>query len=124
MLKHSRNITTCRYISVIKRTEKSKAVSDYIKDYLEDNPFKSEVTLQEMSKEPWLYDANLTKEEQMYWKLKDQCHVCRISPRFHRDDCAWSHNQLMFAELELVDKTHLQIDLAVGEILKNYKKNV
>jgi len=30
----------------------------------------------------------------------------------------------MFAELELVDKTHLQIDLAIGNILKDFKKNV
>ena len=124
MLKHLRNITTCRYISVIEKTAKSKEVSNYIREYLEDHPFRNEVTLQEMSREPWLYDSDLTDEERMVWKIKDKCHVCRIPPRFHRDDCPWSHNQLMFAELELVDKTHLQIDLAIGNILKDFKKNV
>ena len=109
---------------MIERTDKSKEVSNYIKEYLEDHPFKNEVSLQEMSREPWLYDADLTDEERMVWKIKDQCHVCRTPPRYHRDDCPWSHNQLMFAELELVDKTHLQIDLAIGNILKDFKKNV
>jgi hypothetical protein len=124
MLKHSKNIITCRYIPVIEKTELSNKVSEYIKDFLEDNPQHSGISLQEMSKEPWLHDPDLTDEERMYWKIKDQCHVCRIPPRFHRDDCPWSHNQLMFAELEKVDRHHLHIDLAIGGILKNFKKNV
>ena len=81
-------------------------------------------TANEWLHKAWLYDSDLTDEERMVWKIKDKCHVCRIPPRFHRDDCPWSHNQLMFAELELVDKTHLQIDLAIGNILKDFKKNV
>ena len=43
---------------MIEKTAKSKEVSNYIRDYLEDHPFKNEVTLQEMSREPWLYDSD------------------------------------------------------------------
>jgi len=61
---------------VIEKTAKSKEVSNYIREYLEDHPFRNEVTLQEMSREPWLYDSDLTDEERMVWKIKDKCHVC------------------------------------------------
>lgn len=120
MLKHSNNITTCRYIQVIKKTETSQKVSSYIQDYLEDNPQQSQKSLTEMSKEPWLYDHNLTHEEAMIYKLKGNCHVCGYDPHYHRDDCPWSANQLMFAELEKVDRSISIVDFAVSKIIEDY----
>jgi hypothetical protein len=54
--------------------------------------------------------------------MKGVCHVCHIDPNHHRDDCPWSHNQLMFAELERVDQNHFKIDIEVGKILAQLKK--
>ena len=53
-----------------------------------------------ISLNPWLYDDALTKEECMMWKLKNTCHVCGISVKYHRDDCAFSAPQLSFAAIK------------------------
>jgi hypothetical protein len=53
-----------------------------------------------ISREPWLYDESLTDEERMLWKMKQKCHVCRIDPRFHRDDCEWSSVQLTWGNMD------------------------
>jgi len=107
---------------VIRKTKVSQQVSEYIQDFMDDNPVYSNATLLEMSKEPWLYDYHMSKEEAMMWKMKGVCHVCHIDPNHHRDDCPWSHNQLMFAELERVDQNHFKIDIEVGKILAQLKK--
>ena len=52
-----------------------------------------------ISLNPWLYDDALTEEECIMWKLKDTCHVCGMSVKFHRDDCAFSYSQLCFASI-------------------------
>ena len=125
-------ITELRYTSVTIRVEqevidrvKKIGISEYIKELLADHDF-GEITNAQISSEPWLYDPELTHEEAMFYKLKDKCHVCGISPRFHRDDCPYSRNQLYFAELEKADMglTHINhyINAIIGELNLNLHK--
>ena len=64
-----------------------------------------------ISANPWLYDDELSKEEQIYWKLKDVCHKCGYKTRYHREFCVYSaSNMLMatfntFADLSFSDLT-------------------
>ena len=52
-----------------------------------------------------------------------------MSAKHHRDDCTWSMQQLMFAELEQGDKFYFYLDLIfqdpnVQEKMKRIKKDV
>jgi len=119
-------ITELRYISVTIRVEQDVidrvrkiGITEYIKELLEDHNF-DELNNSDVSLEPWLYDPAISHEEAMFYKLKDKCHVCGVSPRFHRDDCPYSMNQLYFAELEKHDLglTHINhyINALIGEL--------
>ena len=61
----------------------------------------------------------------MFYKLKDKCHVCGISPRFHRDDCPYSMPQLHFAELDRHDIALGNINSYINSIIGEFKlKNI
>jgi hypothetical protein len=78
-------------------------LKQWVKDYLDDHDGDT-IAWEKISKDPWLYDTNVTLEEAMILKLKDQCPRCGISARFHRDDCEFSMQQLMFREMESADR--------------------
>lgn len=86
----------------VKERIEAIGINGYVKELLADHDY-SELSPTEVSRNPWLYDPLLTPEEMMFWKLKGNCHVCKISARHHRDDCCFSANQLMFRELENLD---------------------
>lgn len=105
MLKPLLTITTSRYIPVNDRVAdrvEQIGVTEYVKQLLEEHDY-TELEPYKVSRDPWLYDPRLTPEEIVYWKLKGVCHECKISARHHRDDCCFSANQLMFAQLENID---------------------
>jgi hypothetical protein len=106
MLTPLQTITTSEYIQVtnkkIKERIESIGINGYVKELLADHDY-GELDPTEVSRNPWLYDPQLSDEETMFWKLKGDCHVCKISVRHHRDDCCFSANQLMFREYENVD---------------------
>ena len=68
-----------------------------------------------------LYDNTVTLEQAMILKLKDQCPRCGISARFHRDDCEFSMQQLMFRELESADRGIIYFELLNWELMKKLK---
>lgn len=116
-------MTTKAEQQVIDRVKRI-GISAYIKEVLEDHDFKIDNQL--ISKEPWLFDPELTDEERMLYKLKGKCHVCGLDTKFHRDDCPYSMNQLYFAELETIDGNlkHINtyINSIIGELNFNIKK--
>ena len=77
---------------------------------------------EKISKDPWLFDANTTVEEAMILKLKDKCPSCGYSARYHKDDCEYSINQLMFRELESADKGMIFFMTSIGELLDKKSK--
>ena len=105
MLKPLQTITTSRYTQVTDQVAErinKIGLNNYIKEMLADHDY-SEVDPSVVSRNPWLYDPQLTPEEMMYWKLKGVCHECKISVKHHRDDCVFSANQVMFAKMEQFD---------------------
>ena len=56
--------------------------------------------LTHISHNPWLYDESLTSIDIIQWKLREECHVCGMGVKYHRDDCVFSYNQLYFAEMQ------------------------
>ena len=116
-------MTTNPEKDVIDRVKKI-GVTNYIKELLEDHTFE-ELDNHKVSLEPWLYDPSVTKEDAMFYKLKDRCHVCGISPRFHRDDCPYSMPQLHFAELDRHDIALGNINSYINSIIGEFKlKNI
>jgi len=58
----------------------------------------------------------------MILKLKDQCPRCGISARFHRDDCEFSMNQLMFREMESADRGIVYFESLTWELQNKMKE--
>ena len=79
------------------------------------------IAWEKISKDPWLYDNTVTLEEAMILKLKDNCPQCGISARFHRDDCEFSMQQLMFRELESSDRGIIYFELLNWELMRKLK---
>jgi hypothetical protein len=106
MLRPLLAITTLRYTQVTNQQVVDRisdiGMTEYVKELLADHDY-SELTPRQVSLNPWLYDPALPPGEMMYWKLKGVCHECRISVSHHRDDCCFSSNQLMFAQMERFD---------------------
>ena len=63
-------------------------------------PLEDAEQLTHISRNPWLYDNTLSSIDIIQWKLRDECHVCGTSVRYHRDDCMFSFNQMYFAEMQ------------------------
>ena len=63
-------------------------------------PLEDAEQLTHISRNPWLYDNTLTSIDIIQWKLRNECHVCGMGVKYHRDDCAFSYNQLYFAEMQ------------------------
>ena len=89
----------------------------------------SHAVFEKMSRDPWLYDPIVDEDDVLFYKLKDKCPRCGVSAKHHRDDCTWSMQQLMFAELEQGDKFYFYLDLIfqdplVQEKMKRVKKDV
>ena len=108
-------------------TDKEQQVKELIRDVVS-GP-NSHVVFEKMSKDPWIYDPIVSEDEVMYYKLKDKWPRCGMSAKHHRDDCTWSMQQLMFAELEQSDKFYFYLDLIiqdpnVQEKMKRLKKDV
>ena len=108
MLKPLLNITTSEYIQMTTNEEvlehiQKIGIHQYIKELLADHDY-GELSPDEVSRNPWLYDPLLTDEERMFWKLKGTCHECKISVRHHRDDCCFSSNQLMYKQMDRHDQ--------------------
>ena len=127
MLKPLVNITTSEYIQVTTKEEVLEHIQDigihrYIKELLADHDY-GELAPDEVSRNPWIYDPLLTDEERMFWKLKGECHVCRINVRFHRDDCCFSSTQLMYEQMNRHDQgieyINKYIDALVGTKIKH-----
>ena len=77
---------------------------------------------EKISRDPWLFDKDTTVEEAMILKLKNQCPQCGYPSQFHRDDCEYSMNQLMFRELESSDRGMIFFAMAMGELISKQKK--
>ena len=89
----------------------------------------SHAVFEQMSRDPWIYDPIVEEDDVMFYKLKDKCPRCGMSAKHHRDDCTWSMQQLMFAELEQSDKFYFYLDLIfqdpnVQEKMKRLNKDV
>lgn len=92
-------------------------VTQYLNDINGDH-----VEWSRISRDPWLYDPNVTIEEAMILKLKDKCPRCGYSARYHKDDCEFSMQQLMFRELESADRGILYFNLLTEELVEKMKK--
>ncbi len=99
------------------RWEFKQWVNDYMNDHSGDR-----LAWEKVSKDPWLYDRDVTLEEAMILKLKDQCPRCGISARFHRDDCEFSMNQLMFREMESADRGIVYFESLTWELQNKMKE--
>lgn len=95
------------------RWDLRKQINDYLDQF---DMVDMHDAWEKISKDPWLFDPNTTVEEAMILKLKDKCPSCGYSARYHRDDCEYSINQLMFRELESADKGMIFFTLAMGEL--------
>ena len=107
---------------VTKELKDRWALKQWIKDYMDDHDGDT-IAWEKISKDPWLYDNTITLEEAMILKLKDQCPRCGISARFHRDDCEFSMQQLMFRELESADRGIIYFESLTWELQKKMKQH-
>ena len=105
---------------VTKELKDRWALKQWVKDYLDDHDGDT-IAWEKISKDPWLYDNTVTLEEAMILKLKDKCPQCGISARFHRDDCEFSMQQLMFRELESSDRGIIYFELLNWELMRKLK---
>ena len=106
--------------NVTKELKERWALKKWVNDYLDDHG-GDKLAWETISKDPWLYDPNTGLEEAMLLKLKDQCPRCGISARFHRDDCEFSMNQLMFREMESADRGIVYFESLTWELQKKMK---
>ena len=84
------------------------ALRKEINDYLDNFDYNDmHIEWDKISRDPWLFDSSITVEEAMILKLKNKCPQCGMDPRYHRDDCEFSMNQLMFRELESGDNSFI-----------------
>ena len=77
---------------------------------------------QKISRDPWLFDKDTRVEESMILKLKNKCPRCGMPSQYHRDDCEYSMNQLMFRELESSDRGLIYFTMAMGELISKQKE--
>lgn len=96
------------------------ALKKWIKDYMDDHDGDS-LAWEKISRDPWLYDKNVTLEEAIILKLKDRCPRCGYSAKYHKDDCEFSMQQLMFREMESADRGIVYFELLNWELMKKMK---
>lgn len=107
---------------VTKELKNAWEFRQWVNDYMDDHG-GDRLAWEKISKDPWLYDNTITLEEAMILKLKDQCPRCGISARFHRDDCEFSMQQLMFRELESADRGIIYFESLTWELQKKMKQH-
>ena len=98
------------------------ALRKEINDYLDNFDYNDmHIEWDKISRDPWLFDSSITVEEAMILKLKNKCPQCGMDPRYHRDDCEFRMNQLMFRELESGDNSFIFYVHLMGELAHKKK---